>query len=242
MILNQFTRLKGIGRFACLGSAVLDVLGRRYKIHNIQKGRVDYLLEAHENSSLLCKATVAKTYLARSYLAHTLDQQEKICPSFKPELVFIDSFSDLTDQVFEHTEQHWKFCCNYQDIQHSDYFSANFIGRGLLDLETLNQNYLSAIKLIEARWPSIPIIYLHFPNVLERREKFIERAQQIKSVVDMLAINHDNLFSFSVPSSIVKHPEIIETGLEDFPYHYNKNTYDTFAEMIRGNKKLRKLF
>lgn len=242
MLLNRFTRLKGVGRYACLGTAVLEALGRKYKMHNVQKGRVDYVLHGMQNASKICKPELAVPHLARDYIAPTVEQQARLCPDDTPELVFVDSFSELTDQMFRHRSQGWSFCCNYEDLAHDDKFAATFDSLGVLDLAALRDTYESMLRAIEARWPGVPVIYIHFPDALERREKFIERAREIRRVVEACAVRHSNLHSFSVPAEIVKRPEVVEPGMEDFPYHYNQATYRAFADMIRSHADLRKYF
>lgn len=242
MMLNRFTRLRGVGRFACLGTAVLDALGRRYKMHNLQKGRVDYQLQVMAEPARACRPELAVPHLAREYIAHTLVQQATLCPEFHPEMVFVDSFSELTDQLFRHRKEGWQFCCNYLDLNHSDAFADSFESLGLLDLSGLEQAYEAMLQAIEARWPGTPVVYIHFPDALEPREKFVQRAREIRRVLDALAARHPHLHSFSVPAEIVRRPEVVEPGLEDFPYHYNQATYQAFADLIRGHAALRRFF
>jgi hypothetical protein len=242
MFLKRFTRLKGIGRYACLGTAVLETLGRKYKMHNMQKGRVDYQLRCLEDASVVCRSAEVLPHLAREYIAPIVNQQSHVCAGFKPEVIIVDSFSELSDQLFQHKSQGWQFCCNYLDIAHSDQFVENFDSVGLLALAGLEGLYTSMLAEIELRWPHIPIIYLHFPDALEERETFVERGREIRRVVEAFAKQHPSLYSFSVPSEIVRHPKVMEPGLENFPYHYNQATYDAFAEMIRGHSALRGYF
>lgn len=239
---NRLTRLKGAGRYACLGTAVLDALGRKYKMHNIQKGRVDYLLDVWDAPARRCQPELAKPHLARDYLSGTVDQQASLCPSFRPELVFVDSFSELTDQTFRHKAGNWTFCCNYMDVAHTQAFSDEFESLGLMDLSGLDAAYDTMLKRIATRWPGVPVVYLHFPDALETREKFLQRAKHIREVVQGCEQRHEHLFAFSAPSALVKAPEVVEPGMEDFPYHYNQATYDAFAEQIRNHPKLRKYF
>lgn len=242
MFLNRFTRLKGVGRYACLGTAVLETLGRKYKFHNIQKGRIDYLLNAIDNPSITCVPAKTVPHLARNYIAPTIQQQSVLCPSFKPELVFMDSFSELTDQLFRHKTEGWQFCCNYQDLAHDERLTHDFESMGLMKLDGLKEDYIRALDVINARWPGTPVIYLHFPDVLEDREKFVTRAREIKYAVEECAAEVSNLYSFSVPAGIVKRPTVVEPGMENFPYHYSQRTYDTFSELIYLEPALRIFF
>lgn len=242
MFLNRFTRLKGVGRYACLGTAVLETLGRKYKMHNMQKGRVDYQLQALKDTSLICHYLDVLPHLAREYIAPIVKQQSFFCPIFRPEVIIIDSFSELSDQLFRHKTEGWQFCCNYMDVVHGDEFVENFDRLGLVALEDLKDLYTSMLAEIEIRWPRCPIIFLHFPDALEEREAFVERGREIRRVVEACATQHPTLYSFSVPSEIVKHPKLVEPGLENFPYHYNQATYDAFAELIRGHSSLRGYF
>lgn len=242
MLLNRFTRLKGIGRYACLGTAVLEALGRKYKIHNMQKGRIDYIDVSIQNSALTCKPDHVIPWLARDYIAPTIVQQSVICPDFHPKVIFVDSFSDLTDQMFRHRVEKWTFCSNYQDIHHNENFSEQFETLGLLDLSDLYKRYFNLSLFARERWGRIPIIYLNFPSRLEVRPKFIMRAEEIRLTSEVCARTIPDFYSFSVPDAIVKRPGIVDPGMEDFPYHYSEETYRAFANLISSNESLKKLF
>ncbi|WOB10077.1 hypothetical protein [Piscinibacter gummiphilus] len=211
-------------------------------MHNIQKGRVDYLLDVWDAPARRCQPELVKPHLAREHIAPTVDQQADLCPTFPPEIVFIDSFSELTDQTFRHKVGGWTFCCNYLDLAHTEAFSDEFESLGPMDLSALDAAYDEMLKRIATRWPGVPVVYLHFPDALETREKFQQRARHIRDVVQSCEQRHDHLFAFSVPSTVVQRPEVLEPGLEDFPYHYNQATYDTFAEMIGNHPRLRRYF
>lgn len=242
MFLNKFSRVRGLGRYACLGTAVLETLGRNYKMHNMQKGRIDYQLQVLQNSSRACKPDQVIQHLAREYIAPTIEQQVRLCPDFTPELIFVDSFAELTDQIFRHKTKGWQFCSNWSDITHSDEFNNDFECLGLLGLDGLQEVYKKLLQTISLRWPGISIIYLHFPDVLEARENFVMRAREIRSAVEACALEYPNLYSLSVPSEIVKPPNLVEPGLENFPYHYSQTTYEAFAEMILQHPILRRYF
>lgn len=242
MFFNKLTRIKGFGRYACLGNSVLEALGRRFKMHNIQKGRVDYLVNCLNRSSVMCRPELVYPYLARDYIVPTIDQQARICPDFHPDLILFDSFSELTDQLFRHNKEGWKFCANFDDVDHTPYFIENFTCLGLLNLEGLKDYYTEIFRSLEVRWPKKPIIFLHFPSALETRDKFLSRSEKIFSVINELEKSNPLLLSFSVPSDIVKHPEKLVNGMGNFPYHYNQETYDAFAEMIKAHPISRKFF
>jgi len=242
MFLNRFTRLRGLGRYACLGSGVLKELGRGSKFHNLQKGRSDYLIRVLEDPAIGCQPARVVSHLARDYIAATLEQQAVLCPDFVPKLVLLDSFSDLTDQLFRHKSEGWEFCCNYHDLQHSESFNSEFECLGLLDLAQLEVQYSRLLQTIETQWPGIPVIYLHFPDVLEVRGKFLERARLIREAVARCALKYINIYSFVVSDQIVQRAEVLDPGLEDFPYHYNHATYVEFAKLILAQPVLRKLF
>jgi hypothetical protein len=242
MLLNRFKRLKGYGRYACLGSAVLETLGRRYKIHNMQKGRIDYIQQCLENQVATCKPDQVVHHLARDYIIPTVEQQSTLCPSFRPEVIFVDSFADLTDQLFRHKTERWTFCCNYLDLQHTQNFSDLFESQGLLDLSELFEKYVGVSRLVKHQWGDIPIVYLNFPDKLETREKFVRRAAIIRSITDACTRTIPQFYAFSVPSSIVRPPRIVEPGMENFPYHFSKETYEHFASLIRQHPKLQRLF
>ena len=242
MIFNKMTRLRGYGRYACLGASVLEALGRKYKMHNLQKGRIDYLAQTMQMSAAVCRPEKVVPHLTRDYIAPTIEQQLSLCPTFRPQLVYMDSFSELSDQRFRHRKDGWTFCSNYLDLRHDDEFANTFESLGLLDLTDLHERYTRLIQIVRQRWGDIPIVYLHFPSDLETRDKFVSRAAEIRRIVEACAQVTPRLYSFSVSPSIVRPPDTVEPGMEDFPYHYSQETYLAFAGMIKRNPVLNRLF
>jgi hypothetical protein len=127
-------------------------------------------------------------------------------------------------------------------LRHDEGFNNLYECLGLLDLTGLMDDYRNMLRTISDRWGDIPVIYLHFPDALESRDTFIQRARHIRQVVEACVSLCPNLHSFSVPSEIVKPPAVIEPEMTGFPYHYDQKTYNAFAEMILGKAVLRKYF
>lgn len=229
---NEFV----LSRIACLGQDVYKELEIKRPLLNMQKGRIDYLLSIYQAASSCAKSSMAAPFLKRKDIIPLLVEQACIkwfqVPS--PYAIYMDSFSELTDQLFQHKDDNWKFCSNFSDINHSENFNENFNKDGLLSIESLKQYYLNFFQLITVRYPKVPIVFLHFPVTLDNRKKFQDRYEAILSAVNDISKELDTLHSISIDDSVVDWPEEKIEGLEKFPYHYNKGTYSEFARKIRS--------
>src|SRR6266702_6650977 len=114
-----------LGRHACLGLDVLNLMGNIPPVYNIQKGRVDYLLDILDNPQKRARSMKVEPFMERKDIVPLITQEEHFLsrPSRPPSLVYMDSYSELTDQLFVHKKDRWRFCCNYTDLSHSDRFS-----------------------------------------------------------------------------------------------------------------------
>jgi len=222
------------GRYACLGFDVLNLLGSLPPAFNVQKGRVDYLLDIIANPDNHARTIKVDPFMARMDIVPLIAQEEHFLsmPKHPPSFVYMDSYSELTDQLFIHKNKQWKFCCNYTDLNHSAQFSQLFDKSGLLPLEELEGYYRCFFKYIRETYGNVPIIFLHFPVKLDRREKFKTRHRNILSIVNTLAKAFQPFYSITVADDIVDWPEERPAGLENFPYHYNAITYKTLAAAV----------
>ena len=66
------------------------------------------------------------------------------------------------------------------------------------------------------------------------RQEFRERHLPIRQTVECLATEFAPLYSLAVEDAIVDWLGQRTADLLDFPYHYNRKTYETFAEMVRA--------
>ncbi len=224
-----------LGRYACLGRDVINLTEINLPIFNVQKARVDYFTSCIKNDKTHTRTIEAANFFNRRDIIPLLRQQEYCSklPRHPPSLVYMDSFSELADQIFIHKENRWRFCSCYSDLNHTDDFNGLFEEGGLLDIDKLESYYRDFFNLIRVKYGVVPIVFLHFPSSLETRPKYMERSEAILSIIEKLAREFPCLYSLNVDSKIVARPIEVVAELQDFPYHYNSATYLSFAENLR---------
>ena len=227
-------RPRVLARTACLGDNVLQRLGWGNSILNHQKSRVDLLMQLSQGLCPSMRLSNIKKHLARLDVEPLLvTQKYNIFKYFRPDIFVMDSFSELTDQCFEHRKGKWRFYAHYSDVCQSEEFEKEFECLGLLPVGEIYSHYDNFFNKFHEEFPGVPIIFMHFPASLDKREKFRERAQVIKESLVKLAWHHDELYSFSVDESIVERPSNCSEELKDFPYHYSDKTYTTLVKNIQ---------
>jgi hypothetical protein len=113
-------------------------------------------------------------------------------------------------------------------------FKRDFNAGGLLPITDLEKHFGEFFERFRSRFGNIPIFYLHFPVKLDERQKFRDRYWAILQAVDTLAPKFQPLYSLAVDEEVVDWDENRIPDMWNFPYHYNKTTYETFAEMVRA--------
>jgi hypothetical protein len=223
-----------LGRHACLGRDVIKMSYIKTPVFNNQKGRVDFWLSCFKQSSLRTRTVELAPFLRRKDMIPILRQQEYCnkLPKHPPRFVYMDSLSELVDQLFINKKDGWGGCCYYSDINHSKQFEDNFEQKGLIDISQLESSYRNFFDQIREQYGEVPIVFLHFPSVLERRDKFLGRGQVILSVIEKLAQEYKNLYSIAIDENIVTSPIDVAPEMKDFPYHYNKETYVEFTKVL----------
>lgn len=216
-----------LGRHACLGYDVLKHFDNLPTEVNFQKGRADLLLSYWGDKSLLPKSNLLVPFMARKDVLPLIRQLEffEYLPKIPPKFIFMDSFSELTDQLFCNKEDGWKFCCGYSDLIHSPDFDKQYQTTGYLPQEHLELFYKGLFDFFHERWGSVPIFFLHFPIALETRAVFIERYKSIIAAIEYLAQSMPNIYSIRIDENLVKRPVAVDDELKDFPYHYSPEVY-----------------
>lgn len=232
-LLYSFPKQYVLRRTACLGSTVAKKVGLDSHI-NHQKSRIDYLMDIHTNKDLSAKPEAVKQYLKNKAIFSCIkDQQYDFFMYSIPKMIVMDSFSELTDQLFVHKAEGWKFLANYSDINHTAEFLENFRCEDLLPLESLYDAYDAFFAELFGMYKT-KVIFIHFPTTLDERKKFIIRGNEIKRVIDDLAKKYSLLFPFSLSDTEIFHA-VDKDGKKDcFPYHFGEKTYDNFQEIIRA--------
>lgn len=228
-----------MGRYACLGSEVMNRLNSNAPIYNIQKGRVDYLARVSLDASFKTQPELIAPHLESSDLLD-LAKQQCLAPHpkwGKPQYYVMDSFSELTDQLFIHKKGGWGVCYNWSDLAHDETFNEAFDAMGLMSLDEIAVAYDAHFKEFSTHFPTTPIMYLFFSTALDTREKFNERNQGLRNIINDLKGRYPNLLSVDLKDSQVNHPTSGDDAYRTFPYHYSSETYDVYADQC--SKKLR---
>ena len=198
-----------------------------HPILNIQKGRVDLLNSKLRGEVIGPKAKdiqyIKRDDLAESYLSQAANFRTLVKNA---QVLIIDSYSELTDQVFVHRDlKSVRFNANYSDV--SADAKADYICEGLLDSSKISTLYREFFDLTLSLNPKLKIIYIFFPVNLDNREKFHLQNTKIKEAIYSLETQFQ-LNLIEVPDALVeKYPE------DDFPYHYGSKTYDYVSGQLK---------
>jgi hypothetical protein len=229
----KFRRPRVLGRFACLGDELVSRLKPIQGASNHQKSRVDYLIHSAENRRIVCKPDRVIPHLDKKYVQGTIEQQAHNFLAYaKPDFIMLDSFSELSDQLFEHKTEGWQFCANYTDINHSPEFEAEFDKHGLMPVEEIEKYYRVWFDRLRRNYGMVPIIFIHFPTLLDNREKFKQRGQAILEIMGRVEKEYENIFSVYIEDEYVDWPRNESNELKGFPYHYDVKTYAAFIAAI----------
>ena len=225
-----------LGRVACMGHDVFAQLNSPWPLFNLQKGRVDYLLDVLVDPRLRARPNKVARFLKRRDVLPFIAQEANLTwLKFPPPLaLYMDSYSELTDQLFIHRRNNWRFCCNYSDLHHTPQFETQFITEGLMPLESMLLQYRRFFSMVRQRWQNVPIVFLHFPVKLDKRKKFQLRYKCILDSITQIEKEFQPFYSMMVDEAVVDWPEVRIPDLEDFPYHYNRATYIAFAGKVRN--------
>jgi hypothetical protein len=236
-IKNIFFVKKGrwiMGRVACLGQDVYKLTGISIPLVNYQKARVDYINEISNKPDLKSKTIQVYKFIKRKDIRNLILQQEIFNFFQKPPIaLYMDSYSELTDQRFVEKNKKWAFNANFSDISHNKGFKEKFKSLGLLEGSDLLESYNSFFKTFRRNYGSVPIIFIHFPVKLDGRDKFKLRYIEIKNAIDVLKNEFQPFYSLEVDEDIVDWPEENSFENEKFPYHYNQNTYKFLSDKVR---------
>ena len=223
-------------RTACLGNDVYALAQIPIARHNIQKGRCDELIRRYLQQDKSKYSRKLFGYLIRHDIFPLIIEQERIWwEKPAPEFVFMDSFSELTDQLFHDKNKSVSFCANYADIKTVKADLANINCLGLIKIEDLKDQYSRFFSMLHNLWPKTFIIYIHFPSHREKRADFIHRAQAIREAIGQLQVDDKLIISMEIPSQGSEDFQVFDDDLADgFPYHYDKQTYLIFAKMLQS--------
>ena len=115
----RFKKIKILGRTACLGNEIIKRMGWNKNYINHQKSRVDYLIKLNINKKISPNPKEILKFLKHKFIIGTIEHQRyDFFRYVKPDIIVIDSFSELTDQLFLNQKDNSVFCANCIDIGH----------------------------------------------------------------------------------------------------------------------------
>ncbi len=216
-----------LGRNACLGNKLLrSWLNKHHNflVINQQKTRVDTFLDCVNGAPRPKTAEIIKYFrLRRSDLNEIIKQQEKLpwLANKRPvKYLVMDSFAELTDKKFTHKNEGWSFTCFWNDLVHDENFNHTFSASGMLPLLDLEKYYTAFFDWASKKYPGIMIFFIHYPDELEKREKYLERSRKIREVMLKLAAQKTFVKNIICGSPAEYNP------VDKFPYHYGQKIYD----------------
>ncbi|MBY0245775.1 MAG: hypothetical protein K2Q03_10000 [Sphingobacteriaceae bacterium] len=217
-------------RVACLGAEILKDYGFETRAYvNHQKSRIDFLLSFKDKKMYPEKSIVVNDYLFHKHVLSCIDDQKYDFFNYtKPDLIVIDSYSELTDQLFVHKKSKKVFLANYTDMLHDDNFKSNYHCMGLINLEDLFKLYRDFFDNIALKYQGVPVVFIHFSTALDDRLKFKERDEKIRSIINELKNRYDFLYAIELENKLVLKSDNINDPQKDFPYHYSSKTYEEF--------------
>ena len=232
----KFSKLRILSRTCCVGNRVSAKLQESFALNN-QKYRLDYLwnddrlsIKLHPKDMML---------FADSQLLGLVKAQNNLhffVPSLIPDIVIIDSFSDLTDRLFT-TKIGSKFFCHFSDLsvetraylRDPSHTNQYIVDEGLMSLDGYSEKLDCLARRIWSIYgQSIPVFFINVPVVYETRDAYLRRAKQIFRESQLVAESCCNFFSISLdPGDVHSSPE------DSFPYHFDDRTIDCFVREIK---------
>lgn len=221
---NKFLKQNYIvSRAACLVNDSFNMLSNRNHRINFQKSRADVL---NINFSKRIKPKIidvryVQDFLYSVYLEQYFDFWKNIP---KTDFFIMDSYSELTDQLFVNYKSENLFCSNYSDVDKKalDHYNC----KGLLEKNDIEKEYSKLFKNLRLLNKDLKIIYVFFPIINETRANFINQNAAIINAINNL-MNEHKLIVIKIPNDILKKNKIGE-----FPYHYNKEVYDFLSKKL----------
>ncbi len=229
----RFQSFKVLGRTACLGNEIIKQMGWGKNYINHQKSRVDYLLDLNKNNYIFSNADEVVKYLKHKFIKGTIEHQRYNFFRYpKPDIIVMDSFSELTDQLFFNQSSNTRFLANYGDVDHS-LLPIDFQCLGLLEENKLFQTYDEFFEKIEQIYFNTPLYFVHFSTALDTREKFKHRGGMIQKIINELSKKYKFIHSIEVDDKFVNKANSDNEEYNNLPYHYSNETYDIYIQKFR---------
>jgi len=217
-------KINVLGRVACLGQWVLAMKKNVNVLANQPKLRVDLLLDYANNPAKKPQINTIHNLIDRKDIIGILEHQQNM-PWFsineKPDVIVMDSYSELTDQKFTH-KNGWSFSAHYTDIaKHPD-----LTCEGLLDVNNMFKTYQSFFQHVKNKY-NVPVVFIHFPTTFDERELYIKQGQAIKDSFSVLEKMYDIINIHADIGQIKKrHPH-------DEVYHFHDDMVKHLVDKIK---------
>jgi hypothetical protein len=217
-------------RTACLGNDVFEILEYLPKRSlNIQKGRIDLLTKSFHGRLGIMKLYESRKFIERAdirslVIRQSISQLKKLNP---PQIIIIDSYSELTDQEFLLPNKA-NIYCNFSDLRPNKELLVQ--SNGLLDLGSLDDYYETFLTSVTKKWGEVPLIFLHFPEYKEPREKFRERSKMIRDSARRISHKYTNFHFVELDEK--EFWQLHKPNADEFPYHYNHEVKKAFANKV----------
>ena len=222
-------------RTACFGNDILQSTRLPLRQHRAQKLRAELLVSLVPKLDRTISPSIPIWVFGilnrRDVFPLIVQQNLRISPkSPAPKFIFIDTFSDLTDQAFKHAARGFQFFSHYSDLNQERFGLAGIEPQGLLDLDLLDGLYEEFILSSRKVWGEVPIFFLTYPLGLETREEYRNRALKIQKILQGLSQRHDSVIFLDFTDAPVSPAPHDLLKNEVFPYHYNPEFYQRATE------------
>ena len=225
---------KIVARVSCFGSRIISKFHPLY-FYNNQKYRISDVLKDTRHSIFRTNKRIG--YFTDTTLEKIVDSQKYLHltnPRLKPNLIILESYSDLTDLMFT-TQNGERFLCHISDFKPSLWpqISTNestnplFVNHGLCDLFSYEEDLQQFVTLVKAINDQVNIFYINTPIKFEKRKAIRERADIIQSAAQVIADKSTNFYNLIIPDSTVK--KFYDGCL---PYHFADETVDFCFDKI----------
>lgn len=127
-----------------------------------------------------------------------------------PDLLIIDSLSDLRHSLYRHKKYGWKCFLGRIYFEQSDIqerFDSEFEFIYLLDLQDTKRYINAVMHFFKSRNKNLKTVYVHFPATTGYIEdKWVSRAEELKKAVQQVAHDLDEreFYNLILPEDVVK--------------------------------------
>lgn len=234
-----FDRQIVLSRIACVGKEIFSLKSGewgRVELINQQKLRLDLFLDLLENKRPYANAQMIREYVYREDVYPLIEEQGQLrWINYKGKNIkcfMLDTFSELTDQMFVHKKEQWAFCCHYTDLNAQGGFHDIFESKGLLEINRFEAVYRKFLDWYEVSFPRTTLVFIHYSAKFDSRNEFNERVMQLRTVTKALAEEKHYVLNVDIDDLYYYKNEF-----DDFPYHYSKRTYREMIKKWKGIEK-----